>query len=102
MVNIMKYNIIDKEYVLNIINYFQDMLFKAIYEKEKKSVVDELTENIYILIVNSKDDVKNLKEWDNIMEKVITITKLSVKDCVSLTSRSKFKHMDILDSFKKK
>jgi len=102
MINIMRYNIIEKDYVLNIINYFQDMLFKALYEKEKKSVVDELTENIYILIVNSKNDLKDLKEWDNIIEKVNTITKLSVKDCLSLTSRSKFKHMDILDSFKQK
>ena len=102
MINIMKYNIIEKDYVLNIINYFQDMLFKAIYEKDKKSVVDELTENIYILIVNSKDDLKDLKERDNIMEKVNTLSKLSVKDCISLTSRSKFKHMDILDSFKQK
>lgn len=102
MINIMKHNIIEKDYVLNILNYCQDMLFKAIYEKDKKSVVDELTENIYILIVNSKDDVNHLKDWDNIIEKVKTLTKLSVKDCLSLTSRSKFKHMDILDSFKQK
>lgn len=102
MVNIMKYNIIEVDYVINIINYFQDMLIKTIYEKDKKSVVDELTENIYILVVNSKDHIKDVKEWDNIIEKVNTLTKIAVKDCLSLTSRSKFKHMDILDSFKQK
>lgn len=101
MINIMKHNIIDKEYVINIINYFQDMFFKTIYELEKKSVVDELTENIYILIINSKDTIKDTKEWSNISEKIIQVTKLTVKDCKSFTSRSKFKHMDILDCIKK-
>lgn len=101
MINIMKYNIIGMDYVINIINYFQDMFFKTIYEVDKKSVVDELTENIYILLVNSKDNLKDTKDWSNIIEKVTTITKLMVKDCKSFTSRSKFKHMDILDSIKK-
>lgn len=101
MINIMKYNIIGVDYVINIINYFQDMFFKTIYEIDKKSVVDELTENIYILIVNTKDNLKDTKEWNNIIEKIMSVTKLVVKDCKSFTSRSKFKHMDILDSIKK-
>jgi hypothetical protein len=100
MTNLMKYDIIKKEYVISIINYFQDMLLKTIDEENKKSVVDELTENILTLTINSKEYLKDMKEWESIKEKVKKSTALVVKEHKSYTSRSKFKHMDILDSLK--
>ena len=97
----MKKEAIDKDYVLNIINYFQDMLFKSILEEGKKVLVDEITENIYMLLVNGKDVLSTHKEWNNIVNKVKEITKKIVKENPSLTSRSKFKHMDVVDSLSK-
>lgn len=101
IINVMKKEAIDKDYVLNIINYFQDMLFKSILEEGKKVLVDEITENIYMLLVNGKDVLSTHKEWNNIVNKVKEITKKIVKENPSLTSRSKFKHMDVVDSLSK-
>jgi hypothetical protein len=101
MINMMRHDLIKKNYIINIIKYFQDMLFKSMSEEDKKILVDELTENLYVLIVNSKKDLNTDKEWDNIIEKIHETTKKVVKDYPSFTSRSKFKHMDIVDCLKK-
>ena len=101
MINMMRHNQIKKNYIINIIKYFQDMLFKSILEDEKKILVDELTENLYVLIVNSHKELNSEKEWNNIIEKVTETTKKVVKEYPSFTSRSKFKHMDIVDCLKK-
>ncbi len=100
IINIMKNKLIEKDYILNIIKYFQDMLFKSLLEEGKKVLVDEITENLYILLVNGKMELSEHKDWNNIINRVTEITKKIVKDNPSFTSRSKFKHMDILDSLK--
>lgn len=100
IINMMKNKLIEIDYVLNIINYFQDMLFKSMLEEGKKVLIDEITENLYILLVNGKEELSAHKDWSNIINKVTMITKKIVKENPSFTSRSKFKHMDILDSLK--
>ena len=101
MLNMMRNNLITESYIINVINYFQDMLFKSILEDEKKILVDEITENLYVLIVNGNKDLNKNKDWNNIIDKVNETKKLVVKDYPSFTSRSKFKHMDIVDCLKK-
>ena len=61
----------------------------------------EITENLYVLLVNGNKDLNKNKDWNNIIDKVNETKKLVVKDYPSFTSRSKFKHMDIVDCLKK-
>ena len=101
MINIMRNKLLTKDFVINILKYFQDMLFKNIDEEGRENIVEEITENLYILLINGKSDLSGEKDWDSIIKKILDITKLVVKDHPSFTSRAKFKNMDILDNLKK-
>ena len=101
MINIMRNKLLTKDFVINILKYFQDMLFKNIDEEGRENIVEEITENLYILLINGKSDLSGEKDWGAIINKISDITKLVVKDHASFTSRAKFKNMDILDNLKK-
>ncbi len=62
-----------------------------------KEIVDELSENIYIFVTNSNEDLDNEDEWDDIVSEIENVSKLQIKDCPSFTNKTKFKHMDMLD-----
>lgn len=98
-VNLMKENIIDKEYIEKAIFKLFEILNSMINLNTKKNELDELAELLYIIITNSYE---NIKEQDpdiakNIYDNIDNITKLKVKDYTGLTNKCVFKHMDILD-----
>jgi hypothetical protein len=66
-------------------------------QEGNKDIVDELSENIYILIINTHNDLGDESDWDSIVSSVETVSKYKVKDLPSITTKSIFKHMDILD-----
>ncbi len=101
LVSLLKKRVIPKEFIIEKIIEIQDKLFECTNIQNKKSEIDELSENIYGLIVNSRSELYKENSWKNIINNVDYVTKLVVKEQVSFTSRSKFKHMDILSECKK-
>ena len=97
----MRNSLLTKSFVINILKYFQDMLFKNIDEEGRENIVEEITENLFIILINGKPDLSGEKDWDSIINKIVDITKLVVKEHPSFTSRAKFKNMDIIDNLKK-
>lgn len=98
-VNLMKENIIDKEYIEKAIFKLFEILNSMINLNTKKNELDELAELLYIIITNSYETIKE-QDPDiakNIYDNVDNITKLKVKDYPGLTNKCIFKHMDILD-----
>lgn len=98
-VNLMKENIIDKEYIEKAIFKLFEILNSMINLNTKKNELDELAELLYIIITNSYETIKE-QDPDiakNIYDNVDNITKLKVKDYTGLTNKCIFKHMDILD-----
>ena len=98
-VNLMKENIIDKEYIEKAIFKLFEILNSMINLNTKKNELDELAELLYIIITNSYETIKE-QDPDiakNIYDNVDNITKLKVKDYTGLTNKCVFKHMDILD-----
>ena len=96
-VNLMKLNVIDKEAIIKIIIELQDYIINLMDQKDYKPVIDELSEVLFILIVNSNNIIEKSNEWNNIIDNVKLIANLKVTDKLSLTNKSIFKHMDILD-----
>jgi hypothetical protein len=96
-VNLMKENAIEKSHTINIIRNVQNYMMTKLTEEGNKEIIDELSENLSILIVNSSEDLENEDGWYDIIEKVKSYSKCKVKDYPSATTKSIFKHMDILD-----
>ena len=94
VVNLMKQDILQKKEVFDIILDLQRQTFEYICRDDLTHVVDEITENVFIMITaikNAADDV----QWEKIMENIGTLSKYKAKDYPSLSSRALFKYMDM-------
>lgn len=96
-VNLMKEYAIEKSHTIDIIRNVQNYMMTKLAEEGNKEIVDELSENLSILIVNSSEDLEDEDGWDDIIDNVKSYSKSKVKDYPSATTKSIFKHMDILD-----
>lgn len=96
-VNLMKEKSIEKTKMIDIIKNVQNYMLLKLEQEGNKEIVDELSENLFILITNSCEELENEDSWDDIIDNVTTYSKSKVKDFPSATTKSIFKHMDILD-----
>jgi hypothetical protein len=95
--------IIPEKTVMNITRNLLNQIYTFISMDDKKNEVDELTENIAILYKKDMyDDVDGVVKYSQIdgftiSEVIEKIAKSKVKDYKSLTNKSLFKFMDMID-----
>jgi hypothetical protein len=100
LINLMNNNIISKDKIINIIRNLLNQINSFINEDNKKNEVDELTENIAILY---KKELFNYNiEYELINGNTITeiinhLAHCKPKNYLSLTNKSIFKFMDLID-----
>jgi len=96
-VNLMKQELFPKEDIINLILDNQTYNFNMINDINNSDIVDEICENLFILIKNAFDYIKDDDKYSLIYNNVVSITKLKKSENNSLTTKSKFKHMDLID-----
>ena len=96
-VNLMKENAISKTTMIEIINNIQKYMMEKLSQEGNKEIVDELSENLFILITNSSEELDDEDNWNEIVTNVSNYSKCKVKDYPSATTKSIFKHMDMID-----
>lgn len=100
--NLMYNTIISKKTIMTITRNLLHQLYSFISEEEKKNEVDELTETIGILYKkelyeDDEGDDYTLIQGYTITEVIEKIANSKVKDYKSLTNKSLFKFMDLID-----
>lgn len=100
-INLMKLGALEEGQIIIIIKDLQKYMMDTIKKTDSKDIVDELVEVIFILITNGNSTLYKNKEWDNIMELVKQISVMKNTDHPSITNKTIFKHMDILDTVDK-
>ena len=101
--NLMTNGIISKEKIISITRNLLVQIYTFISEENKKNEVDELTENVALLyrkeLYNNKNDKSNLELIDGftINQMIEKMANSKVKDYVSLTNKSVFRFMDLID-----
>jgi hypothetical protein len=100
--NLMFNGIIPKVTIMKITRNLLSQIYTLISQDDKKNEVDELTETIGILYkkeLYEGDEAEDYDEIDGftISEIVDKIAKSKVKDYKSLTNKSLFKFMDLID-----
>jgi hypothetical protein len=101
IVNLTKKNCISPSVLLHIIQHFLNHSIMYIYEPNRVNEVEEITENIFILVSQSHKLLRdyNKDEWNTkIMENIYKISQMKLKEQPSISNRTIFKYMDILDS----
>jgi hypothetical protein len=105
IVNIAKKGLLKEDDLLNITLYLEDMVFKYAEEPNRSNELEELTENIFIIITQSKKFLMKSVCWNQtIIPNITTISKMkktNPEKYVSMTNRAVFKFMDIIDNINK-
>lgn len=100
--NLMHNGIIDKNQIMVITRNLLEQIYNFILQDDKKNEVDELAETVAILynkgIYQHDEGVDYMKiEGFTISEIIIKIANSKVKDFNSLTNKTLFKFMDLID-----
>jgi len=106
IVNLMKNGIVEKSHILTILKQLQELLYSNIRQEGKTNEVDEISENLYIIVKNSHMDLKDAaKDADTDcaemfarrVDQITEISKMKIKTKPSITNKTIFKHLDMLD-----
>lgn len=99
-------NLLKSDELVELLKWCLTMVLQGVNEEGKTLLVEELSENIYIMIsfLVDKEGFIHDKEnkWDEIKEMIYTCAKLKATETKSLSSRIVFKYMDVVDILSKK
>ena len=111
IVNLMKNGIVEKKHVLAIMRQIQELMYTNMRQEGKTNEVDELAENLYIMVKHSHsvlktataaaaatpDSTEVAELFAERLEQIVEISKLKIKSKPSITNKTIFKHLDMLD-----
>jgi chorismate mutase len=102
IVNLMKNGIVEKTHVLAIMRQIQELMYTNMRQEGKTNEVDELAENLYIMVKHSHSvlktaDTEVAELFAQRLEQIVEISKLKIKSKPSITNKTIFKHLDMLD-----
>jgi len=103
-VNLMKLDMIHPSNIITIIQGLQETILNTIKLTDSKNITDELSEILFILITNSSSKIKSFDNasWNTIINYVNVFSKQKTNNEVpSITNKSIFKHMDMIDAINK-
>ena len=101
LINLYKIDECNIQCILKMINVILDKISVNKDTSSHTHIIEELTENLYIFITELISELKPHESWDKLVNTIADYTKLKVSEHPGLTSRIKFKFMDIMDAIKK-
>lgn len=101
LVHLYKENQCNIQCILKMINTLLDKIALNKGMSTQSHVIEELTENLYIFISELISELKQHTSWKNITDSITEYSKCKVSDYPGLTTRIKFKFMDMMDVVKK-
>ena len=103
LTNLYKNNVITLDFVFDKIISIQNMIMEeeTMLNESKYMEVNELSENLYIFLTSIPySTLVSYSGWGQIMDNLLQIKNIDTKKFMGISSKSKFKHMDILDKLK--
>jgi hypothetical protein len=103
----MKEGVITTVQIVDIVQQLQSLIRDHLRQSERTNEVEELTENLFIILKDAHAHallrVGHAEEWGAIVREVEYNSQLKPKNAKypSVTNKTIFKHMDILDELKK-
>jgi len=102
-VNLLLQDIVTCEKINFMAEELQSSILLNIKKENCATIVEEMSEVVYILVINGAPRLKLLQEeWSLIMERIAFISALKAKSEPSISNKTIFKHMDMLAALNKK
>ena len=103
--NLTKYNVLEQDVLLEITDYIVELLPRVAETDNSISVVEEYSDNLYIMITTAYELYKKNDEFNKTtigkLEEISKLRKTNKDKYKSMSSRASFKIMDLLDYIKK-
>jgi len=96
-VNLMLEEVISLDKIINIIIYLINMVDERINMENKGEEVQEIISNIIILVQNGFREVGKHEKWNDIFAHILKISSSSKKNFKSLSSKSIFSYLDLIE-----
>jgi hypothetical protein len=105
IVNLMKIGIVEKAQVLGLMRQIQELMYSNMRQEGKTNEVDELAENLFIMVKHShavftragSSDAEMIEIFKLRVEQITEVSKMKIKSKPSITNKTIFKHLDMLD-----
>jgi len=104
IVNLMKIGIVEKAQVLGLMRQIQELMYSNMRQEGKTNEVDELAENLFIMVKHShavfksaSSDKETCDTFATRVEQIQEVSKMKIKSKPSITNKTIFKHLDMLD-----
>jgi len=97
-VHLIPYGIVNVVEINTILLFIQNEILKRICIQNQTEIVDELTELESILYLTGQTYIHISDEWTELQDNLKHIASLKPKEYVSLSAKSIFQHMDMVDS----
>jgi len=95
IVNLLKRDMITQKEFIDLLVDMQKQSLEFIFHENKVHEVEEFTENIFVMVTQSKELLKSHEMWQKIDSNIQYFTTLKTKDYPSLSNRCRFKYMDM-------
>ena len=106
IINLMKVGVIAPMQILEIVKQLQSLIQEHMRQLNHSNEVEELTENLFIVLKGAHLHLSQAhkEEWETVVLEVEFNSKLKPKNAKypSITNKTIFKHMDIMDELNKK
>jgi hypothetical protein len=103
----MKIGIVEKTQVLGLMRQIQELMYSNMRQEGKTNEVDELAENLFIMVKHShavfsasasaSSDADTIEMFKLRVEQITEVSKMKIKSKPSITNKTIFKHLDMLD-----
>lgn len=105
IINLMKEGVVTTSKIVDIVQQLQSLIQEHLRQSDRANEVEELTENLFIILKDAHQFLRvgHADEWTTIIQEVEYNSQLKPKNAKypSITNKTIFKHMDILDECKK-
>jgi hypothetical protein len=103
VVNLQQLDVINIDIIYDMIEYLKELTREMMNDETKKNILCEITENLFILVNESKNSIKEWSSdnYDELKEFVTNMKALKAKDKPGLSNKMIFKYMDLYDSINK-
>jgi len=97
-INLMKKNVIDPLKVITIVSELNEYIARLMEEKNNRNVVEELSEVVFIMVTKGHTQFKSHPKWNEIIQQIASVTKLKASSKPSISNKTIFKYMDMMDT----
>jgi hypothetical protein len=97
IVSCLKRGLVPNEKVAKIVLEKLAFIEKCMVEEGKTKEVEEVVENLFIAVTQSKDQMKSADEWSKVLDRIRILSKTKGRSQLSWSNRAAFKMLDLVE-----